>query len=321
MAQAANAIIAARAAFQGVGTPPPRLPRLQDSVCAAKGVALECNPILVEEKRTVVLVRIDPPGTICAQAAVLDAVRGRKIRTFVDIGCGSGTFSKPLCEAGLTGIGIDFSSQAIAAAAQNMSKYVALGTYKLAQHDITDCAPFVDPVDLGISYMVLEHVADDVDFLRRISALIRPGGLVIIGVPGRRDHWSIEDKIAGHLRRYERDHLARAMTAAGLINVTIWSVAVPIANLLFKIGILLLRQSGEIKKLNQNQREQTETSGLQEIPWKTIFPPWFNITLNRKMLYPLIVLQRLFYTSSLGVTLMGIGELPRASQGRANLDV
>jgi hypothetical protein len=43
----------------------------------------------------------------------------------------------------------------------------------------------------------------------------------------------MKDETVGHLRRYEREGLEDKLRIAGLSNVEIWSVAVPVTNLLF----------------------------------------------------------------------------------------
>jgi hypothetical protein len=137
---------------------------------------------------------------------------------------------------------------------------------------------------------------------------VKPGGHVIIGVPGRPDLWGIEDETVGHVRRYDRASLADVLTRAGLRNVQVWSVAVPVANLLFRLGNAMIRLSGEPRKKALSAREQTEESGIRRIPFKTVFPPAFRLILNRYTMAPLFVLQRLFYGSDFGLTLVGFGE-------------
>jgi hypothetical protein len=136
----------------------------------------------------------------------------------------------------------------------------------------------------------------------------------VLGVPGRRDRWSVEDETVGHFRRYDRTDLETVLREAGLHQVDIWSIGVPIANLLFKLSVRLITRSSEQAKRGQSQREQTETSGIREIPWKTVFPAWLTVLLNRTTLSPLFALQRLFYRSGLGITMMGMGRVPSRSE-------
>jgi SAM-dependent methyltransferase len=254
-------------------------------------------------------VKIDPPGTFCTQEALRDALKERRGQTFLDVGCGGGDLSKLMCDAGLTGVGLDFSERAIEVATTVMDPYIKKGQYRLQLGDVHDL-PADFKVDLAISYMVMEHVEDDVAFIQKIANFVKPGGNIILGVPGRRDRWSLEDETVGHLRRYNREDLDAVLQKAGLNQVLIWSVGVPTINMLFNISLWMVARSGEATKVGQSQREQTETSGIRAIPWKTVFPSWVRIILNRKTLYPLFVIQRMFYRTGLGVVMMGMGRVP-----------
>lgn len=254
---------------------------------------------------------LDPPGTFCHVEAVFDMIKRCGGESFVEVGCGAGDLSKKLCDRGLRGTGVDFSASAIEAAERRLVDHIRKSQYRLIQGDIADIGNgAIEKADLGLSMMVMEHVHDDVQFIRNISRFIHPGGHVILAVPGRRDRWCFEDETVGHLRRYDRDDLEDVLLKAGLTQVEVWSVSVPVANLLFRLGNYMVRNSAEPKKLGQSQRQQTETSGLREIRFKTMFPPWFKLILNRTTLYPLFILQRLFYRTGLGVEMIASGRVP-----------
>jgi SAM-dependent methyltransferase len=255
------------------------------------------------------LVKIDPPGSWCHYEAAMEMISHAGGKTFLEVGCGPGALSLRLCEHGWKGLGIDFSAPAIAQAKINLSAYLQDGRYRLIPSDIFELDLGDEKFDVGLSMMVMEHVRNDVGFIRRIVNFIKPGGHVIVAVPGRRDRWAIEDETVGHLRRYDRDDLKDTLVSAGLTDVTVWSVAVPVANVLFHFGNFFIRNSPEVEKVTQSAREQTETSGIREIPWKTVFPSSFKLILNRTTLYPLFVLQRLFYRSNLGLTMMACGRV------------
>lgn len=254
-------------------------------------------------------VKIDPPGTFCTQEALRDALKERRGQTFLDVGCGGGDLSKLLCDAGLSGVGFDFSERAIEVARTVMAPYIEKGQYRLQLGDVHELPPDFK-VDLAISYMVMEHVEDDVGFIQKIAQFVKPGGNIVLAVPGRRDRWSLEDETVGHLRRYDRADLDAVLCKAGLNQVSVWSVGVPTINMLFNVSLWMVKRSGEAAKVGQSQREQTETSGIRAIPWKTVFPSWVRIILNRTTLYPLFVIQRIFYRTGLGVVMMGRGRVP-----------
>jgi SAM-dependent methyltransferase len=87
----------------------------------------------------------------------------------------------------------------------------------------------VDPVicarleDVGMSpgsvsaagmFDVLEHIEDEGGALRQVRALLRPGGLLFLTVPGYRLLNSADD-VAGHYRRYTLRSLSRAAVRNG----------------------------------------------------------------------------------------------------------
>lgn len=260
-------------------------------------------------------VKIDPPGTFCFYSAVIDCISKNvpgKDLEFLEIGCGAGDLSRILCDQGYRGIGMDFSPQAIEIAAKNLKDHIIARKYQLVLGNIMDntsIAALDNGVDIALSMMVMEHVKDDQGFIRNIAKFVKPGGHILLSVPGRKDRWSFEDETVGHLRRYDKSELEETMKQAGLDSVTVWSVAVPVANLLFRIGDLLVKSSNEKYKVTLSQKEQTQTSCIREIPFKTVFPSFCKIILNRFTLYPLFVLQRFFYNSDLGLTMLGIGRV------------
>ena len=259
-------------------------------------------------------VPIDPPGQWCCYEAiyeVIDALAGGA-RTFIEVGVGAGVLSRRLCDRGYEGLGIEFSEEATAIAQHAMADHLAAGRYRLIEDDLFNVQPDGRRYSLGLSMLVMEHVADDVGFLRRIAEFVEPGGLVVVAVPGRREYWGIEDETVGHLRRYDRADLERVLTEAGLKDVQVWSVAVPVANMLYHAGNVLVKRSGETRKTRLPKVDQTKTSGIREIPFKTVFPSWFKLLLNRTTLFPLFVLQRLFYRTNLGVTMVAFGRKKEA---------
>ena len=163
--------------------------------------------------------------------------------------------------------------------------------------------------DLVFSMMVMEHIKDEDHFLRNLLRLLKPGGYCLLAVPGRKDHWGYEDETVGHLRRYDNGDLEQIMEKSGLAQVEVWSVGVPTVNLLYGMGNFLIKRSDDRKKLDWSSRQQTEASGIRRIPFKTVFPSFFKIILNRITLYPLFILQRFFYNTNLGLTMLGIGKV------------
>ena len=254
---------------------------------------------------------MDPPGTWLQNAAILDMLaRRRGGKRFLEVGCGDGSLSRRLLRRGYSGTGVDVSTQAVTEAQQTLRREIESGMYSLHCGDVRHFDGD-EKFDFALSMMVVEHVEEPVPFVRAIADRVVPGGLVILGAPGRKDHWSIEDETVGHLRRYEKDELAKLLADSGLENVEVWSVAVPVANLLFRLGNRMVRRSSsEMTKTSLAKQEQTLTSGIRDIPFKTSFPAAFRLILNRWTMFPLAWFQRFFYRSRLGITLLASGHVP-----------
>lgn len=76
--------------------------------------------------------------------------------------------------------------------------------------------PLSEPVDTVVAMNVLEHIEDDVSALRRLARATRPGGRLVIWVPGYQQLYGDFDRKVGHVRRYTPKTLGTAITAAGL---------------------------------------------------------------------------------------------------------
>lgn len=253
------------------------------------------------------MIELDPPGTLCQNQLALDVVRAAGARTFCEIGVGTGSLALALCRNGLRGVGVEYSAAAAAVARQRLEQQIGAGAFRLIEGDFLALPAPDQPFDVALSMMVMEHIEDDLEFARRLRSWVKPGGTVIVGVPARMDRWGIEDVAAGHFRRYERRDLRAVLTAAGLEDVVVRSASVPTANLTFHLSNLLVRSAWAGRDASHSQRERTELSGLHDVPFKTLFPAPFKLLLNPIAMYPLFVLQRAFYGTGLGLTIVGSG--------------
>ena len=118
---------------------------------------------------------------------------------------------------GWSGRAYDLNAQSLAAAAQLNRLAVSEGRYQLEQRDWLEVAT-TEPVDLVVSCMVLEHLAeaDEARYLEHCRRALKPRGLGVLFVPGCPDYWGMEDEVAGHFRRYTFQSLQRSIEARGL---------------------------------------------------------------------------------------------------------
>lgn len=152
-------------------------------------------------------------------ARITEWRRGQRLQapSILDIGCGTGLFLHLAQEAGLRVRGIELSESAVAYARAKYGLDVHHGTLKNAE--LPD-----ESFDIVTMWHVLEHVPDPVEALRRVARLLRPGGLLLLGVPNID---SIEACIFGrrwfsldaprHLSHFTPHTLTAALIAAGLM--------------------------------------------------------------------------------------------------------
>ena len=98
----------------------------------------------------------------------------------LDIGCGGGILSEPLCRLGAIVTGIDGSEMAIESAIKHSKKSRLNIDYKcLSSSELIKSSYLSQQFDVVIASEVIEHVNNRSLFLSDISKLSRSGGLVI----------------------------------------------------------------------------------------------------------------------------------------------
>ncbi len=71
------------------------------------------------------------------------------------------------------------------------------------------------PYDAALLVNVLEHVENDLQMLRQLFDLLRPGGVLLLFVPALPFLYGALDSRVGHVRRYTRLGLAEVVRQAG----------------------------------------------------------------------------------------------------------
>ena len=75
--------------------------------------------------------------------------------------------------------------------------------------------PHHAPFDTVVCLNVLEHIEGDVEAMRNMRRLLRPGGRAVLFVPANPRLFCAIDRGVGHWRRYTKEDLTRKMRAAG----------------------------------------------------------------------------------------------------------
>jgi SAM-dependent methyltransferase len=143
-----------------------------------------------------------------AKARLLAASVG-KVGTVLDVGAGSGFFSRWLLRNGLAqqAVCVDPLYEA------DRDEEEA-GKPILFRRSIDAC-----DADLLLMMDVLEHVDDDKGLLSQYLPLLRPGGRCFITVPAFQFLWSAHDVFLEHRRRYTLAQIERTVEAAGARDV------------------------------------------------------------------------------------------------------
>ncbi len=145
------------------------------------------------------------------EAVVIDALRRHEPPggwpAILDVGCGDGLLFDVLDRFGAVVEGVEPSSDTMGSDAPHAARI-----YR---------TPFDESFSPGRRYSlmlmldVLEHLPDAVGALRRVAALLDPGGVLIVTVPAFRQLWTSHDDINHHQTRYTKASLRAEAQRAG----------------------------------------------------------------------------------------------------------
>ena len=92
---------------------------------------------------------------------------------------------------------------------------------------------------------VLEHIKNDELAISEISRILKKNGIVVITVPHRMKYYTNQDRIIGHYRRYEINHIISIFNKFNLRNLKIFGVY-------GRLMIIADIQSANPKKIEEN---------------------------------------------------------------------
>ncbi len=136
-------------------------------------------------------------------------------RRVIEIGCGIGNFTRLLLDREAV-LAVDIEPACIERLNQRFPGRPNLRAIAcdLNSPSFPDLRSF--RADSCVCLNVLEHIDDDREALRRMSAGLSPGGIVILLVPAFPGLYGPIDRLLGHHRRYTRASIVTLAEAAGL---------------------------------------------------------------------------------------------------------
>lgn len=174
--------------------------------------------------------------------------------TVLDIGGGNGYVTSCLNRNNIESILMEPGQQGVLNARKRGLKPIIYSSFEDAR--ISDRS-----LDAAGLFDVLEHIEDDLAFLKSLRRAIRPDGRLYLTVPAHKALWSKEDDKARHFRRYSMNQLRRSLEQAGytLEYSTYFFAFLP-------IPILLLRTLPSLLGLRNNTPENQNPSKEHTMP-------------------------------------------------------
>jgi SAM-dependent methyltransferase len=135
----------------------------------------------------------------------------RDMTSFLEVGCGTGYVLRGVRSAfpGARLVGTELFVEGLPFAAARCPNA------RLLQMDAREI-PYKESFDVVSAFDVLEHIADDQRVIEQMFGALKPGGLFMATVPQHMFLWSDRDRIAHHVRRYQRGELDDKLGQAGL---------------------------------------------------------------------------------------------------------
>jgi SAM-dependent methyltransferase len=141
--------------------------------------------------------------------------------SILDAGCGTGVFSFELAKRHPDArvVGVD-SEPELVARANTIAERAGLANCRFEKGDVTQL-DFDAAFDLVVSVDNLEHVENDVAAMRGLLRALRPGGRLVVHVPGYERRWLLLGRrvnfdVPGHVRPgYRADELVAKLGQAG----------------------------------------------------------------------------------------------------------
>lgn len=115
---------------------------------------------------------------------VRDALSSLDVRTCLEVGCGTGRFTVELARRGYDVLAIDVANKMLSAAEQAVASQDLAARVRFEQVDVRELDVEPSPeFDLVCSFNAINHIPESHRAVSRMADAVRPGGVLLIGVP------------------------------------------------------------------------------------------------------------------------------------------
>jgi 2-polyprenyl-3-methyl-5-hydroxy-6-metoxy-1,4-benzoquinol methylase len=166
---------------------------------------------------------------------------GSSEASILDFGCGSGAALEVCKNNGFQKItGLDVSDYCVSATERRGIK---------ARKIDTDIPTLEELYDLIICLDVLEHLEDDLGYLKMFKSHLKENGRILVSVPAHQFLWSHHDVVNHHFRRYSKSSFRSVVDQSQLrlVDIRYWN------SVFFPLFIFSRILSKVQKDLNPNE--------------------------------------------------------------------
>ena len=159
-----------------------------------------------------------------------------EIQLLVDIGSGQGDFLQRAANAHVARrmVGIELSETGVALSRAKVPEatFIQADIFKPPQ----ELRAYTERADIAVCSEVVEHVDDPVTFLRSVRTYLKPGGRLILTVPG--GPMSAFDKHIGHRVHFNTESITAILKSSGFSTERVQLAGFPFFNL-YRLTVIL----------------------------------------------------------------------------------
>lgn len=237
------------------------------------------------------------PGTILQEMFVVPKLGNLTGLKIVEIGPGNGDWLHIFLAKGADCVAIEQDLEAFQNLESRFPDEISLGRLTLINASFIVAPEILQKsiADILFFSMLLDYLTEqEEDAVFEVAKnVLKPGGRLIGLFPSSVKDWSVEDDLCGHFRRYSRASIMTLLDRNSFEPRCIRGLTFPLSNFLLPISNFIVSKNEGANAL-LSVYERTSKSGRRSVPFKTEFPWWTAVVLNRLVLLPFHLLQLIY---------------------------